>query len=155
MAKEIIRRNAADNVYLHKDFHGALSTGIAYMEQRYGAEAVRDYLRQFASTFYAGVTQAINERGLIALREHLERVYAIEGGQIDIAFSEDEMRLEVEACPAVTHMREHDYAVAPLFYETSRTVYAAICDGTPFASEWLRYDEVSGRSAVRFFRRQP
>ena len=155
MTKEIITRHASDNVYLHKDFHGALSTGLTYLEERYGAEAVRDYLRQFASTFYAGVTQAINERGLIALREHLEHIYALEGGQIDIAFSDAEMLVEVEACPAVTHMREHGYAVAPTFRETSRTVYAAICEGTPFVSEWLRYDEVSGRSAVRFFRRQP
>jgi hypothetical protein len=155
MPKEIITRHAADNAYLHKDFHGALSTGIAYLEQRYGAEAVRDYLRQFAVAFYAGVTQAINERGLIALREHLERIYKIEGGQIAIICSDNELLLEVEACPAVTHMREHDYAVAPLFYETSKTVYAAICEGTPFVSEWLRYDAGSGRNAVRFFRRQP
>jgi hypothetical protein len=155
MPKEIITRHAADNVYLHKDFHGALSTGITYLEQPYGAEAVRDYLRQFASAFYAGITRAINERGLIALREHLERVYEIEGGQIIIIYSDDELLLEVEACPAVTHMREHEYAVAPLFYETSKTVYAAICDGTSFASEWLRYDDQSGRSAIRFFRRQP
>ena len=28
-----------------------------------------------ASAFSANVTQAVNERGLIALREHLERVY--------------------------------------------------------------------------------
>ena len=38
--REVIRRNAADNVYLHKDFHGALSTGLAYLEQRYGAVLV-------------------------------------------------------------------------------------------------------------------
>ncbi len=154
MTKEIIRRNAADNVYLHKDFHGALSTGITYLEQRYGAEAVQGYLRQFARAFYAGLTQAIVERGLIALREHLERIYALEGGQISITCSEDELLLNVEACPAVTHMRGHGYAVAPLFYETSRTVYAAICEGTPFALEWLRYDEQSGQSAARFFRRR-
>jgi hypothetical protein len=154
MTKEIIRRDSADNVYLHKDFHGALSTGITYLEQRYGAEAARDYLRQFARSFYAGVTQAINERGLIALREHLERSYALEGGQISITCSDDELLLTVEACPAVTHMREHGYGVAPLFYETSRTVYAAICEDTPFALEWLRYDEESGQNAVRFVRRQ-
>ncbi len=154
MTKEIIRRNAADNVYLHKDFHGALSTGLTYLEQRYGAEAVRDYLRQFARAFYAGLTRAIIERGLIALREHLERIYALEGGQISITCSDDELLLQVEACPAVRHMREHGYAVAPLFYETSRTVFASICEGTPVTVEWLRYDEESGRSAARFFRRQ-
>lgn len=153
MTREVIRRSAADNVYLHKDFHGALSTGLAYVEQRFGAQAVRDYLRQFAATFYAGVTQAINERGLIALREHLDRIYAIEGGEVAITLDGDELLLEVEACPAVTHMRQHGYAVAPLFYETSRTVLAAICEGTPFVSEWLRYDEHTGRSAVRFRRR--
>ncbi len=154
MTKEIIRRNAVDNAYLHKDFHGALSTGLTYLEQRYGAEAVRDYLRQFARAFYAGLTRAIIERGLIALREHLERIYALEGGQISITCSDDELLLQAEACPAVRHMREHGYSVAPLFYETSRTVYAAICEGTPFALEWLRYDEESGQSVVRFFRRR-
>ena len=153
MTKEIVRRNAADNAYLHKDFHGALSTGIAYLEQRYGAEAVQGYLRQFARAFYTGLTQALNERGLIALREHLERIYGLEGGEISLTGSDDELLLQVEACPAVTHMREHGYAVAPLFYETSRTVYAAVCEGTPFALEWLGYDEASGRSVVRFFRR--
>jgi hypothetical protein len=155
MAEEIITRTAGDNVYLHKDFHGALSTGIAYLEQRHGADAVRDYLWQFATVFYADVTQAIKARGLSALREHIERIYAIEGGQISITCSDDELLLEVAACPAVTHMRQHDYAVAPLFYETGKTVYAAICAGTPFRSEWLHYAETSGRSAVRFFRRQP
>jgi hypothetical protein len=155
MAREVIRRNAADNVYLHKDFHGALSAGLAYLEQRYGAAALRDYLRQFALTFYAAVTLAMKERGLVALREHFQRVYTLEGGQIDITFSEDEMLVKVEACPAVAHMRQHEYAVAPLFYETSRTVYAAICEGTPFVSEWLVYDEQSGRTVVRFYRRQP
>ncbi len=154
MTIETVRRHAADNAYLHKDFHGALSTGIAYLEERYGEEAVRGYLRQFARAFYAGLTQAIVERGLIALREHLERIYALEGGQISITCSEDELLLNVEACPAVTHMRGHGYAVAPLFYETSRTVYAAICEGTPFALEWLAYDEESGQSAARFFRRR-
>ena len=155
MARDIIRRNAADNIYLHRDFHGALSTGLIYLKQRYGAQALRDYLRQFALTFYAAVTLAIKERGLVALREHLERVYTLEGGQLDITFSEDEMLVKVKACPAVAHMRQHGYAVAPLFYETSKTVYAAICEGTPFVSEWLAYDEQSGRATVRFYRRQP
>ena len=155
MAKEIIRRSAADNFYLHKDFHGALSVGLAYLEQHFGADAVSEYLRQFALTFYAPLSQAIRERGLIALHEHLEQIYALEGGGIQLTCSQDELLLEVERCPAITHMRRQGYAVAPLFYETSRTVYAAICESTPFVSEWLRYDRQTGGCAVRFHRRQP
>ena len=58
--KQIMNRNAADNTYLHKDFHAALSTGISYLEERYGAEAVREYLHQFAISFYAPLTADIN-----------------------------------------------------------------------------------------------
>jgi len=155
MARETVTRSAADNVYLHKDFHGALSAGIAYLESRYGAEAVRSYVRRFTVKYYAPLVQAIKDRGLSALRDHLQRIYALEGGRIKIDFAEEEMTLEVEECPAVAHMRAHGYPVAPLFHETSKTLYAALCEGTPFVSEWLRYDARTGRSAVRFRRSAP
>jgi hypothetical protein len=153
VAKEMMRRSAADNEYLHKDFHGALSTGIEYLHRRYGEEAVRDYLRQFARAYYARLSAALRERGLVAMKEHLERMYQIEGGAISLTCSDDELLLEVEACPAVTHMHEHGYAVARMFSETTRSVYEAICEGTPFAVEVIEYDDATGRSRVSFFRR--
>lgn len=153
MAREKMVRKAADNVYLHKDFHGVLSIGIEYLQQRYGPEAVREYLRQFASSFYAPLTEKLREQGLGALQEHLEQAYRVEGGSIEIRCSQDELVLEVEACPAVTHLRQRGFPVASLFYETSTTVYESICAGTPFACEWLAYDERTGRSKVRFYRR--
>jgi HSP90 family molecular chaperone len=153
MAKQRMRRKASDNVYLHKDFHGALSAGIEYVHQNYGEEAVREYLHQFASAFYAPLTRAVNERGVIALKEYVEQIYTVENGKANIAFSEDEMVVEVQACPAVTHMRKQGYHVARLFYETTRTVYQAICEDTPFAAELLEYEEETGHSVVRISRR--
>ena len=154
MPKEVLRRTAADNVYLHKDFHGALSAGIEYLHQRYGEEAVRDYLHQFAAAYYAPLTAALRERGLVALKEHIERIYVTEQGEIRLACSDDELMLEVEACPAVSHMRERGYEVARLFSETGEAVYEGICAGTPFAVEVLEYDDATGRSRVRFYRRR-
>ena len=48
MSKQVMDRRACDNEYLHKDFHGALSGGIAYLQKHYGPQAVCDYLGQFA-----------------------------------------------------------------------------------------------------------
>ena len=154
MPKEVMRRTAADNPYLHKDFHGALSTGIEYLHEHFGADAVRDYLRQFASAYYAPLTAAMRERGLTAMKEYLEHMYAAEGGDISLVGFDDELMLEVAACPAVTHMREHGYRVARLWSETTRTVYEAICEGTPFAVEMAEYDDATGRARVRFYRRR-
>lgn len=155
MPKEVMRRKAADNVYSHKDFHGALSAGIEYLHERYGDEAVREYLRGFAATYYGPLIAALRERGLIALKEHFERIYAAEQGDIRLTCSDDELVLEVEACPAVRHMRGRSYAVARLFSETGKAVYEGICEGTPFAVEVLEYDDATGRSRVRFHRREP
>ncbi len=153
MAKEIMERHASDNVYLHKDFHGALSVGIDYLGAHYGEGSVRVYLRQFTVTYYAPLIEDIKARGLVALKEHFEKIYAIEGGHIDIDCTDDELVLKIESCPAVMHMREHDYPVSKYFYETSRTVNLALCQGTPFAFELIEYDEQTGQSVQRFYRR--
>ncbi len=155
MPRENIRRHAADNIYLHKDFHGALSSGIQYLDERYGAEAVRLFLRNFAHAFYAPLREAIRQRGLAALKEHLESVYRTEGGGVAFESSADELFVRVAACPAVTHMRQHGYPVARLFCETLRTVDAAICEDTPFTAELLEYDPATGRSVQHFFRSTP
>ncbi|HUT95340.1 MAG TPA: hypothetical protein VMY37_38150 [Thermoguttaceae bacterium] len=155
MAREVIRRTAQDNRYLHKDFHGALSVGLEYVEHHFGEEAVRDYLRQFARAFYAPLAADLKRRGLVALEEHFGKVYAEEGGEVRISLSEDELRIEVEACPAVTHMRERGYPVARLFRETTRTVNETICEGTPYTAELLDYDDRTGRSIQCFRRRAP
>ena len=154
MTKETITRRAADNEYLHKDFHGALSVGLEYLENNYGKEAVRQYLQRFATTFHAPLTEAINRRGLIALKEYLGKLYEIEGGQVKMTLSEDELLVEVDTCPAVMHMREHGYTVARSFNETTRTVNEAICESTPFTAQLLEYDEQTGRSIQRFYRRR-
>lgn len=148
-----MHRQASDNAYLHKDFHGALSAGIEYLHETWGEQAVREYLRQFARSFYAPLTESLLARGLVALEEHFRRVYELEGGAVRLDRSEGELRIEVEACPAVAHMRQHGYPVARLFRETSDTVNQAICEGTPYAAELVRYDEETGRSVVRFYRR--
>ncbi len=153
MSKLVMQRAAADNVYLHKDFHGALSSGIEYLHATYGADAVREYLHTFATSFYAPLREQVLKRGLEALREHFEKLYATEGASIRIESTPDSLTLYIERCPAVTHMREHGYTVARLFSETSRTVNEAIVEGTPFTAEMPNYDEATGCSTQIFRRR--
>ena len=153
MPKKYIKRSASDNEYLHKDFHGALSAGIEYLHRNYGEQAVREYLREFAKSFYAPLRGALKQCGLAALRDHFEKLYRTEGGKIQITFSEDEMIMNVDSCPAVMHMREHQYPVAELFCETTKTVNEAICEGSDFSGELLEYDSQTGRSVQRFYRR--
>ena len=154
MAKQVMRRRASDNQYLHRDFHGALSAGIDYLDRHYGEEAVRRYLHEFTLTYYAPLRASICERGLAALKEYFEDLYKREGADATVSLTEDELLVSVPACPAVTHMRRNGYAVARLFHETTRTVSAALCEGTRFTAELVEYDPATGRSVQRFTARE-
>ena len=156
MPKEVMRRTATDNEYLHKDFHGGLSGGIEYLHAHFGEDAVREYLRDFTRVFYAPVIEDLKKRGLIALKEHFERIYAVEKSPVDISLDGDgDLTVKIPYCPAVTHMRGHGYPVARMFVETSRTVNEALCEGTPYSASMPEYDEQTGRSVQRFARRRP
>jgi hypothetical protein len=153
MAKEIMTRKATDNSYLHKDFHGAMNICIEYLHRTFGPQAVREYLGNFASTFYSPLAQAICERGLIVLKEYFEKIYGLEGANINITLSEDELRLTIPECPAVIHIQKQGLPVDPLFFETTKTVNETICRGTEFSFELVEYDPTTGKSIQRFFRR--
>jgi len=49
MPKEAMTRRASDNVYLHKDFHGALSIAIDYLDRNYGEAACTILVRSTRS----------------------------------------------------------------------------------------------------------
>ena len=156
MAKEVMDRRASDNKYLHRDFHNFMSLGIDYVQELYGDQGVREYLRDFGLSFYAPLKEEIKEKGLQAVKDHYEKIYTIEEAleDVEFSFSQDQLIIKVKKCPAVTHMKSHGVKVSPLYYETIKAVNEAICEGTPFAFELVEYDKDTGRSVERFYRRE-
>ena len=153
MPKQIITRRAADNAYFHRDFHIALNYAIDYLHKKFGEEAVREYLAQFADAWYSPLKKSLLEKGLHAIKEHYEVIYKTEDAEFDIKLYEDELIIHLLASPAVMHIKSGGHAVSPLFYETVATVNKEICRDTPFACELLHYDVDSGGYRLRFFRR--
>lgn len=153
MAKEIMRRKAADNPYLHKDFHIAFNYGIDYLNKNFGEESVTEYLQQFAGSFYSPLKKSLNERGLIAIKEHYKKIYKIEEAEFKMKFSQDELVIHLSASPAVMHIRTSGHVVAELFHETVTTINKTICKDTLFDFELLEYDKENGACIQRFYRR--
>ena len=147
-------RRASDNEYLHKDFHIALNHAIDYLHGNYGEDAVRDYLSRFTKVYYAPLISDLKTRGLVALKDHFEKIYSIEGGDVDIVLNDDVLIIKVNKCPVMEHFKKNNVKAAELFHETTRTVNEALCDGTPYIAEFLDYNEDPGSNIQRFTRRQ-
>jgi len=154
VTKRVMRRRASDNVYLHRDFHAALNRALLFLEERYGAEAVREYLGRFAARYFGPLKADLGRRGLAALEEHFAATFAREGGGAEIVREGEDLVVRVTACPAVRRVAELGGGLSPLFFETTRTVNEALCEGTAFRFSFDALDCAAGRCAQRFSRRR-
>ena len=136
---------------VHKDFHGALSYGIQFVEAQYGREGLEDFLARLAGSVYRPLVEGLRTRGLDALREHWQSIFELEGGEFAIAMEEATLVLTVHRCPAVCHMREHHYAIADHFCEHTRIVNDAVCRAAGYAAS-VEYDQDAGRCIQRFWK---
>lgn len=147
-----MQRNAADNEYLHKDFHGALSGGLDYLKENYGPDAVIEYLQEFTDNYFGPLKEKLRSEGLMAVKDHFEKIYQIERGQADFELSDDELLITVAQCPAVMHMRSQNYQISDMWVETTRTVNERLCEGSDYSFDLEKYDPQTGASVQRFYR---
>jgi hypothetical protein len=153
MSREVMRRQASDNPYFHRDFHATLNQGLIYLREKFGPAAVRDYLRQLGRTFYSPLSESLRRGGLGAVRQYLEKIYSEENAEYEIQSDENVLEMKIESCPAVTHIRKLGFPVSDMFRETTRTLFEAICEDTPFDFRLEEYEPETGKSRFRFFRR--
>lgn len=154
MPKQTLTQKASDNQYFHKDFHIALNYGIDYLHKRFGEEAVVEYLIQFAKAYYLSLRIAIKEKGLLAIKEHYEKIYEVESAEFNMNISPDELIIQLSASPAVVHIKTKGHSVSELFRETVVTVNKTICENTSYDFEMLEYNDENGAYRLRFFRRK-
>ena len=139
MAVLRMERRASDNKHLHKDFHVLADQGIAFVGEKYVDNGVREYLYRFICAYYAPLIEAIKKRGLVALKEHIEKIYEIEEASdaVKLTLTEDELLVEIKYCPAVEFMKSVSHTPSKWYIETTRTVNETIADKTNYGFELL------------------
>ena len=149
-------RKASDNKYLHRDFHIGLNFGIGYIAKLHGEPAVIEYLKEYAKVFHKPLTDDVKKRGLAALLDYFTKQYETEEAASDISFesSENELKIYIKKCPAITHIRKTGNEIEPMYVETTRTVNETIVEGTRYAFELISFDIDTGKSEQRFYKRE-
>lgn len=142
-------RDVEKNV--HKDFHGAMSFGIRFLEEHHGAQGRERFLRSLADSVYRPLVEDLRERGLPALEEHWRKIFTGEEGEFVLRYDGDALVLEVSKCPAIHHMQAHGYAIAETFCEHTRIVNEAVCAAAGYAAS-TEYDQDRGACTQRFWR---
>lgn len=150
-----MKRTAADNDYLHRDFHNILSLGLDYLHDHYGAGTVREYLRRFTLHFHAPLIEEIRRDPFPALKRRFRMTYRDEGVPECPVFDESvagELLVRISSCPALAHLRHCGLNPSPCFSMTSSVLWQTVCDEAGIGYSLLEYDPRTGRAAHLFYR---
>lgn len=152
MSKEIMDRRAADNAYLHRDFHISMKMALDYCHQRYGDEGVLEYLRTFSSRYFKPLSDEIRSRGLAPLVAYFKEIYAAEEAEVETILKGNVLTVRIPRCPAVTHLVSKGHDIPPYYDGTTLVVYEEICRDTGVRFVLDEYDRRTGRCAMRFIK---
>ncbi len=149
---EIMKRNAAENEYFHKDFHSSMNMGIEYLGSKYGKDTVYDYLSRYTQNVYKKFIEASKEKPLIALKERIEDIYRREKAEdaVDLILNENSLTVEVSYCPAVKHLKETGRKVSGFYRYTTEYVFKTLAENLNLSFVMQNYDDISGASSYTF-----
>lgn len=148
---KVMEQKAADQEYLHKDFHGALAYAIKYLDEKFGPEATTQYLHQVADTCYATLSQQMKAQGLVALENHLIEVFSREKGRFSIGYDRQVLVLEVQECPAIAHLKRTGQWFTDRYCVSTVHVNEAICRNAGFRCS-CEYEPGQGRCVQKFWK---
>lgn len=150
---EVFERKAADNKYLHRDFHISMNMLMEYISNRFGRAALTDYLKTFSKEFHKQRKTKLSTEGLSALKDYFEKIYSEEEWKVEIDFSQDKLILKQNACPGISYIRSKGFEPIKQYIETYTTVYHELCKGTPYEYEMVGFNDKTGACTQVFKRR--
>ncbi len=151
---KVMRRQAGDNRYFHRDFHLSMNAGVEYLGQHFGTVAVEQYLRQYALTYLAPLIDKMKSAGLEPLESYLQAIYTAEEAAdvLTTARAGDTLTVRISACPAVTHIKASGRTVSRWYGLTTQTVMATLAQATGYRFAMPVYDEETGRAEYAFMK---
>lgn len=148
----IMDRRAADNEYFHKDFHSSMNMGIHYLGEKYGEDAVKEYLTVFTENAYKNLLDEIKSEGVLKIAEKIKDTYTKEKAEdaASVEYKNGELSVNVFYCPAVKHLTSTGREVSPWYKYTTETVMQRLAKAAGKEFKMHSYDEKSGAAKYSF-----
>lgn len=154
MAKEklFIERKASDNKYLHRDFFVTGDIGIAYVGEKYGDDAVIEYLEQYAKSCYKLLIKEFFEKGITTIKDYFVTLYKKEEWEefAQVVLKENFLTVTVSKCPAITYMKSVGHLPSKWYKETVYTVYGTLAKECGLYFNVVYYNECDGSMEIVF-----
>ena len=139
--------------YLHRDFHLSSDHALKYCADKFGREGVQGFLRDYAKYYYAPKIADFKARGLVAVKEWLERLYEVEEASevLHTELTDTELKVRIDKSPVIEYMHSLGKEPSEYYIEQTRTLYDAMAEEAGLGFSLDKYDEATGEAEYRFF----
>ncbi len=143
-----------DNKYLHRDFHLLGDNALKYCGENFGDNCVVDFLATYAKHYYSPQIDDIKNRGLVAIKEWIEKVYEVEEASevLHTELDGEVLTVTIDKSPVIEYMYSLNQKPSRYYIEQTRTLYSAIADACNLGFTLEYYNEDGGTS-FKFFKR--
>ena len=144
-----------ENKYLHRDFHFHGDLALRYLGKHFGENGVRKFLTDYVNNFYAPLLKDAKKRGLVAIREWIERLYTVEEAEdlLETTLEGDTLSVKISESPAIRHLRATGTEPCAYYIEQTRTLYSAMADSLNLSFNLSYYDD-TGKAEFTLTRRK-
>ena len=140
----IVDMKSEDNKYLHRDFHLSGDLALKYCGDKFGKDAVIDFLSDYVRGFYAPTIERIKKQGLTAIEEWIKGVYEVEEASdvLHTSIAGNRLTVTIDKCPVIEYMRSLNQEPSEYYVEETRTLYATVAAecGYNFTLEYYNAD---------------
>lgn len=148
---EVTRMKREGKKYLHRDFHLLGDNALKYCADNYGGEAVVDFVWRFAQVYFAPQIDDAKARGLVALKEWIEKIYTVEEAPevLHAELTDGQLTVTIDKSPVIEFMHSLNQEPSECYIEQTRTLYAAVADACGFGFN-LEYYNTDGATKFIF-----
>jgi hypothetical protein len=134
------------------DFYLAIQATFRFILAKFGIEGLHRYWTDLGTQYFAPVSDRWKQGGLPAVANYWRAFFAAEpGAKVEIHELADCVSLDVQVCPAIKHLREHDREMLACYCQHCYFITEAIA--AP-AGLTVRVEGGNGVCRQRFFPRQ-
>jgi len=147
----VIDMKAEDNKYLHRDFHLLGDLALKYCGETFGDKAVIEFLTDYTLNYYSPQIKDIKERGLIAIKEWIEKIYEVEEASelLHTELTDTSLTVNIDKSPVIEFMRSLNQKPSKYYVEETRTMYRVIAEACNLHFFLVYYNE-DGTASFKF-----
>ena len=146
-------KRQGNSKYLHRDFHLIADNALCYCADKYGDEAVCEFLDGYARAYYAPIIDTFKTGGLAAVEAWLTKIYTVEEASelLHTELTDGELRVRIDKSPVIEYMHTLGKEPSRHYREETATLYASMADEAGLGFSLDKYNDKTGEAEYRFF----